>query len=168
MLRGSFVPMVSSAVLALAMLLVAAPQSHAQFAANDSAFVSAYSVPSGQLIEPAALNLLLQAKGSARPLVLQVGSHLFFNEAHISGSIYAGPGSQASGLQLMASKLSSVPKNRLIVIYCGCCPWSHCPNIGPAFKRLHELGFTNVKALFLPNNFGDDWVAKGYHVDKGE
>jgi hypothetical protein len=25
-----------------------------------------------------------------------------------------------------------------------------------------------VKALYLPNNFGDDWVSKGYPVERGE
>ena len=155
-------------VLVLAFIFCTAQPSRAQFAANGQGFVSAYTVPQAHLIEPAALNTLLLAKGAARPLVLQVGSHLFFNEAHIPGSIYAGPGAQPAGLQLLASKVSSVPKNRLIVIYCGCCPWNHCPNIGPAYKRLHDLGFTNVKALYLPNNFGDDWVATGYRVDKGE
>jgi hypothetical protein len=25
-----------------------------------------------------------------------------------------------------------------------------------------------VKALYLANNFGDDWVSKGYPVERGE
>ena len=91
-----------------------------------------------------------------------------FAQAHIPGSLYAGPGSQAAGLQLLESKVNKTPKDKLIVIYCGCCPWSRCPNMGPAYKRLRELGFTNVKALYIANNFGDDWVAKGYSVEKGE
>jgi hypothetical protein len=52
-------------------------------------------------------------------------------------------------------------KKKLIVLYCGCCPWGRCPNVGPAYKALHDQGFTNVKVLYLANNFGDDWVAKG-------
>ena len=30
------------------------------------------------------------------------------------------------------------------------------------------MGFTNVKVLYLANNFGADWVDKGYPVAKGE
>ena len=100
--------------------------------------------------------------------MLQVGSHIMFAQSHIPGSVFAGPGSQPSGLHLVETKVASTPKSKLIVIYCGCCPWDRCPNIGPVYKRLRELGFTNVKALYLADNFGNDWVAKGYPTDKGE
>jgi len=50
------------------------------------------------------------------------------------------------------------------VIYCGCCPWNHCPNMWPAYNLLHQMGFTHLKALYLPDNFGTDWVNKGYPV----
>jgi hypothetical protein len=29
------------------------------------------------------------------------------------------------------------------------------------------MGFTNVKALYLANNFGADWADKGYPVEAG-
>jgi len=38
----------------------------------------------------------------------------------------------------------------------------------PAFQVLHSLGFTNVKAVYIANDFGTDWVQKGYPVAKGE
>ena len=100
--------------------------------------------------------------------MLQVGSHVMYSQAHIPGSLYAGPGSQPAGLQLLESTVAKSPKNRFIVLYCGCCPWNHCPNVGPAYKRLRDLGFTNVKVLYLANNFGDDWVYKGYRVEQGQ
>jgi thiosulfate/3-mercaptopyruvate sulfurtransferase len=148
-------------------LFLAVPQSRAQFSGGVSA-ASAFSIPQAQQIQPAALNQLLQGPAAARPLVLQVGSKLMFSQAHIPGARYAGPGSEPSGLQLLESKVSSSPKNRFIVLYCGCCPWNHCPNVGPAFKRMHDLGFTNVKVLYMANNFGDDWVNKGYRVEHGQ
>jgi len=40
--------------------------------------------------------------------------------------------------------------------------------VGPAYKALYDQGFTNVKVLYLANNFGDDWVAKGYVVEHGQ
>jgi hypothetical protein len=32
----------------------------------------------------------------------------------------------------------------------------------PLSSRLQDLGFTNVKALYLADNLGTDWAAKGY------
>ena len=125
----------------------------------------ASTIPSTHLIQATDLVRLLNS-GKQQPLVLQVGSHIFFAEAHIKGSQYAGPGSQPAGLKLLEDTVASQPKNRLIILYCGCCPWTKCPNVGPAFQRLHELGFTNVKVLYLANNFGDDWVAVGYPTDR--
>lgn len=151
----------------LGTILIIAPQTYAQFS-NPAAPLSAMTVPQSQQIQPADLVRMLKASGADRPLVMQVGSHLMFAQAHIPGSVYAGPGSQAAGLQLLEKMVATAPKGKLIVIYCGCCPWNRCPNMGSAYKRLHDLGFTNVKALYLANNFGDDWVAKGYAVDKGE
>jgi thiosulfate/3-mercaptopyruvate sulfurtransferase len=149
-------------------MLMLAPGLHAQLSSPASGPLSAMTVPQTQLIQPAELVQLFKTSGVARPLVLQVGSHVMFAQAHIPGSLYAGPGSQAAGLQLLEKAVASTQKNKLIVIYCGCCPWNHCPNIGPAYKRLRDLGFTNVKALYIANNIGNDWVAKGYAVDKGE
>jgi thiosulfate/3-mercaptopyruvate sulfurtransferase len=33
---------------------------------------------------------------------------------------------------------------------------------------LQAMGFTNVKILYISNNFGSDWVDKGYPTEKGE
>ena len=127
---------------------------------------SALSIPQAQLIQPEALNHLLQAKGTEKPLLLQVGSHLLFDEAHIPGSVYAGAGSQPTGLQQLQSTVVTLSKKKAIVLYYGCCPWNRCPNLGPAFKQLHDMGFANVKVLYLADNLGTDWVAKGYPVER--
>jgi len=141
--------------------------SRAQFSDPGSAPpTSAMSIPQDRLIQPEALVRALKV-GNARPVVLQVGSHVMFSQAHISSAQYAGPGSQAQGLKLLETKVASLKKNAPVVIYCGCCPWNRCPNVGPAFHRLLELGFKNVKVLYLPSNFGDDWVGKGYSVETG-
>jgi thiosulfate/3-mercaptopyruvate sulfurtransferase len=129
---------------------------------------SASSIPESERMQPAELAKMLQGDNAKRPLVLQVGSRVMFGQAHIPGSAYAGPGSQPAGLQLLESKVASAARSRLIIIYCGCCPWTRCPNIAPAYKRLRELGFTNVKALYLASNFGDDWVGKGFPAAQGQ
>ncbi len=125
------------------------------------AVVSADTIPAGQLIQPTELVKLLNSKTDA-PLVIQVGSQVFYQEARIPGAKYAGPGSRPAGLQALEKIAAAGPKDKFIVLYCGCCPWGHCPNVAPAFQHLHELGYTNVKVLYLANNFGDDWVRKGY------
>jgi hypothetical protein len=159
---------VSLAVLALFAITLAVPQCQAQSSGNAISPTSALSIPQSQLIQPDALNRMLQPGGADQPLVLQVGSHVMYSQAHIPSSRYAGPGSQSDGLRLLESIVAKTPKSKFIVLYCGCCPWNRCPNVGPAYKRLHDLGFTNVKVLYLANNFGDDWAYKGYRVEQGE
>jgi thiosulfate/3-mercaptopyruvate sulfurtransferase len=123
-------------------------------------------IPSDRLMQPAELAGVLQSAGQ-RPLILQVGSHVLFAEAHIPGAEYAGPGGQEGGLQALRDRVRNMSRDQPIVIYCGCCPWGKCPNIKPAYRELQTLGFTGVKALYIANNFGTDWVAKGYPVAKG-
>lgn len=154
--------------LAALAILCAAPHGFAQFPYNAPSTASAFSIPESQLIQPETLNRLLMAGGPDKPMIFQVGSHLMFAEAHVAGSVFAGSGSQPGGLQLLASKVSSINKKKLIVLYCGCCPWNRCPNVGPAYRQLRDLGFNNVKVLYLANNFGDDWVNKGYRVEHGQ
>jgi thiosulfate/3-mercaptopyruvate sulfurtransferase len=135
---------------------------------SNPAPLSATTVPQSDLIQPAELARLVKPGFGDRPVVFQVGSFVMFQQAHIPNAGFAGPGSQANGMILLKKFSAPLKKDQLIVIYCGCCPWSRCPNIGPAYKQLHDLGFTNVKALYIANNFGDDWVSKGYPVEKGE
>ena len=139
----------------------------AQEAAPKQGSGSALSIPHAKLIQPEALHYLLQAEGADKPLVLQVGSHVLYAEAHIPDSQYAGAGSDTAGIETLQNLLVSRSRKQFIVLYCGCCPWNHCPNIGPAFQKLQEMGFTNVKVLYLADNFGANWVDKGYPVERG-
>jgi thiosulfate/3-mercaptopyruvate sulfurtransferase len=153
-------------LLTLFLAIVACPVVLAQESVGASS--SATSIPESRLIQPEALVQLLKAGEKEKPTILQVGSRVMFSQAHIPGSEYAGPGSQTSGIQSLENTVASLPKEKQIILYCGCCPWNRCPNVGPAYKRLHDLGFTNVKVLYIANNFGDDWVNKGYPAVKGK
>ena len=128
----------------------------------------ATSLSSSELINPEDLVKLLQTPKGEKPLVIQVGSHVLYQQAHIPGSEYIGPASSETGLQQLRTRVQPLPRKTFIIIYCGCCPWSHCPNVKPADDALHAMGFTNVKVLFIAENFGADWVSKGYPVAKGE
>ena len=119
------------------------------------------------LIQIDDLVTTLKSPGAAKPLILQVGSHVLYSQAHIAGSEYVGAASTEEGIQALRKRLASVPKNKAIVIYCGCCPWSHCPNIKPAAEALRSMGFSNFKALYIPDNFGTDWADKGYPTAQG-
>jgi thiosulfate/3-mercaptopyruvate sulfurtransferase len=127
---------------------------------------SAASVPAANLIEPADLVLLLKEPSTVQPLLLQVGFRKLYDQAHIPGSEYAGPASTPAGLQMLRERVAKLPRDSAIVIYCGCCPWSRCPNIAAAFELLQELGFSKIKALHVADNFGTDWVDHGYPIAK--
>lgn len=127
----------------------------------------AASISESSLIQPAELAALLQNKSLTLPLILQVGSRVLFDEAHIAGAEYAGPGGQADGLKALRSRVTKLPKDASIVLYCGCCPWSKCPNIAAAYDELKMLGFTHMKVLYIAENFGANWVEAGYPVAAG-
>ncbi len=145
----------------LAFLLCAAGRVAAQ---PHSGPGSALSIPQSALMQPAELNQMLQSGAAHKLVIFQVGSHMLFGEAHIPGSVYAGPAAEDAGLQQLRARVEKLDRGTAIVIYCGCCPWGHCPNIAPAYHLLHQMGFTHAKALYLANNFGTDWVNKGYPV----
>lgn len=128
----------------------------------------ATSIPAAQQIKPEELVKLLQASGKQKPLVLHVGPHVLYAQAHIPGSEYIGAASSEAGLQQLRKRVDSLSRTKSIVLYCGCCPWSHCPNVKPAHDALHAMGFTNVKVLYIANNFGTNWVDQGYPTEKGE
>jgi thiosulfate/3-mercaptopyruvate sulfurtransferase len=125
------------------------------------------AIPAAQLLQPAELMQILRSSNGEQPLILQVGSRVFYAEAHIPGSEYVGAGGQDSGLQALQERVRGLERSRFLVIYCGCCPWDKCPNIRPAYQQLSSLGFTRVKVLHFADNFGANWVAKGYPVAKG-
>ena len=127
-----------------------------------------YAAEAPQLIQPAELSKILQGPAKQRPLILQVGFRTLYEQAHVPGSEYVGATSSAQGLKELHQRVQGLPRSRFIVLYCGCCPWSHCPNVQPAYKDLQSIGFRNVKVLYIESNFGADWVDKGYAVSKGK
>lgn len=122
-------------------------------------------IPSKQLMSPEELNGTLK---SLKPVVLQVGPRSMYQQAHIPGAEYVGATSAPEELDALRTRVKSIAKDKLIVIYCGCCPWERCPNIRPAYKQLRDLGYSNVHVLYIADNFGKNWVDKGYPVEKGE
>ncbi|MBI3395715.1 MAG: rhodanese-like domain-containing protein [Spirochaetia bacterium] len=127
------------------------------------------TVPSvdADLIQPADLAAMLKA-GREKPVVLHVGFRVLYVQGHIPGSEYIGSGGEAQGIAKLQKRVGTLPKDQLIVLYCGCCPWQNCPNMIPAYEELKKMGFTKVRMLYIRNNFGADWVDKGYPSVAGE
>ncbi len=113
-----------------------------------------------QLMPPAALAKMINAK-KVDALVLSIGP-----SALIPGSEDIGMAGDKKGKDKLKAKLASLDKSRKIVVYCGCCPYSQCPNVRPAVALLKELKFTNYYLLDLPNNFKVDWIDKKYPTQK--
>jgi hypothetical protein len=128
---------------------------------------SATALPSSHLIQPEELVKMLQS-GRAKPLILNVGPHMIYAQAHIRGAEFIGSAADPEGLAKLRTRVKSLPHSTFIVLYCGCCPWTRCPNINPAFTELQRMGFKNVKALYIADDIGSDWVGKGYPSDSGD
>jgi rhodanese-related sulfurtransferase len=119
-------------------------------------------------ISPEDLVKALKLATKQQPLILNVGPRTMYQQSHIPGAEYIAPGSSAQSNAALEARMKKVPHGKFIVIYCGCCPWSRCPNVDPALAQLRSMGFTNVKMLYIADNFGTDWVYKGYPATKGE
>ena len=128
----------------------------------------AASIPAADLLEPEAFAKSLQTASASRPLILHVGFRTLHVQAHIPGSEYAGPGGQEAGLDVLRTRVAQLAKDAPIVLYCGCCPWTRCPNVAAAYDALRTLGFSHVKVLHIAEDFGTNWVDKGYPVARGD
>ena len=111
---------------------------------------------SKQLIKPAELAIILKTN-KALPMIFSVGP-----AATIPHSFEIGMVKEKSNLDKFKMQLKGIQKNKKIVVYCGCCPYEHCPNVRPAIDALKEMGFTNYYLLDLPQNIKKDWIDKGY------
>lgn len=118
----------------------------------------------GNALDAAAFAKTLHA--GEKPTVVYVGFRGLFHAGRIPGATLHGPASQPEGLAELRAWAKAQPRGARIVLYCGCCPMEHCPNVTPAFTALREMGFTNVQVLVLPTNFATDWVERGYPVER--
>lgn len=114
---------------------------------------------SDQLMYPADLAATIANDKADQPVIICIGP-----SGVIPGSIEAGPANEDGNLQKLSDHLAKLPKDKAIVLYCGCCPFSKCPNIRPAFSLLNGRGFTGHKLLNLPRNVKADWIDAGYPV----
>jgi thiosulfate/3-mercaptopyruvate sulfurtransferase len=110
-----------------------------------------------QLIEPEALANILRNPKVQQPIIYNIGPM-----ENIKGSINIGPTKDKNNLAKLKQALSTVPKDKTIIIYCGCCPIRVCPNIRPAFELLKEMKFTKPRLLNLEHNLKTNWIDPGF------
>ncbi|MDB5851756.1 MAG: hypothetical protein JWP29_5508 [Rhodoferax sp.] len=116
-----------------------------------------YPWTDSELIEPSVLAAMITKNPANMPVIFNIGA-----VEDIKGAKHIGAVSNAENMKTLKSNVSALPKNAAIVIYCGCCPFTKCPNIRPAFLELKKWGFTNVKLLNLPVNLKTNWISHGY------
>ena len=113
-----------------------------------------------QLAEPAALAKSIYTKQNDAT-IFSVGPG-----AVIPNSIDIGSVKEEDNMQKFKEAIDKLPKDTHIVIYCGCCPFEHCPNVRPAIAYLKSQSYTNYYLLDLLHNIKTDWIDKGYPVVK--
>jgi thiosulfate/3-mercaptopyruvate sulfurtransferase len=153
-----------AAFLTLIVLRTLSPwmQGQADSRANPPAFSAS------QLVQPADLvHELASAGADSRPTVVYVGFRTLFAGGHIPGATFHGSASTEQGLAEIKHWAASLPRTTNLVIYCGCCPFQHCPNVRPGFALLRDMGFTRLRVLELQTSFAADWADKNYPVEKG-
>lgn len=111
-----------------------------------------------QLMQPSELASIIKNKTN-QVTIISVGP---FNT--IPDAINVGMVSEEENMDKFKTQLSTLKKDAKVVVYCGCCPYEHCPNVRPAIDVLKQMKFTNFYLLNLPDNLKIDWINKGYPV----
>jgi thiosulfate/3-mercaptopyruvate sulfurtransferase len=159
--RLTAIPLGALAVVFLFIVVDWASATHSQ---STQPSTTSEPFASGSLVEPNQLaDVLTQSNGKAP--VICVGDKVLYEGAHIPDALYLGPGRTTAGLDTLHKWAEDLPREKAIVIYCGCCPWGKCPNIRPAYSELKKMGFTNTRVLHLSQSFANDWVAKGFSAN---
>ena len=122
--------------------------------------------PDSALLPPADLAKTLRSSDK-KPVVICVAFPVLYRSRHITGSIFAGPGNTPAGIETLRKAVAELPKDSDLVLYCGCCPMTRCPNIRPSYALLKEMGFTRVRILSIPTNMAADWYGKDYPSEAG-
>ena len=171
-LSSARIPALRLRIITIAVLLAFCGGAASSWAGPSSQTDQVRTPPSNpwqtnQVIKPAELAKTLSAATGTKPLVLCVGFRVLYQGGHIVGAKFAGPASTPGGLHALQRVVQDLRHDKHIVLYCGCCPWNRCPNIRPAFRTMQKMGFTNLQVLSVPTNLHEDWIAKGFPIEKG-
>lgn len=146
----------SHILLLIAIMLFAAAMSFSSFTQYSG--VEPWRID--QLMDPADLAQRINNPTAQHPIIFSIGP-----AAVIKNSIDVGAVNEKVNLEKLRLELDKLPPDAEVVIYCGCCPFDHCPNIRPAFTLMNEMKFTNHRLLNLPKNIKINWIDKGYPMN---
>lgn len=113
-----------------------------------------------QLMATSELAEKIKTNAKDKPIIFNVGPM-----DNIKGAVALGAATNVTFSGKLRDALSMENKTKAVVVYCGCCSYSSCPNIKPAYDALIAQGFKNAKVLELPEGIKPDWVAKGYPME---
>ncbi len=120
-----------------------------------------------QAVQPGDVAAEIAGGGRAsRPTIVCVGFRPLYRAGHVPGAVLHGPASSSEGLDDLKRWARGLPRSADVVLYCGCCPLAECPNVRPAFAALRDMGFTHLRVLILPHDFGSDWAGNGYPTER--
>ncbi|MES2764072.1 MAG: rhodanese-like domain-containing protein [Bacteroidota bacterium] len=125
-----------------------------------SSYAQAPTWKKEQLMPTKELADKITSNAKDKPLIFNVGPM-----ENIKGAIAMGAATSVTFNSRIESSLAMESKAKPVVVYCGCCSYSSCPNIKPAYDMILTQGFKNVKVLELPEGIKPDWVAKGYPTE---
>lgn len=114
-------------------------------------------------MDPKELAQKINDPKAIKPVVYNVGT-----VDQIKTAINTGAVSTEAGFKKFRYEVSKISKDKEVVVYCGCCTASNCPNIRPAHKYLLEQGFKKAKILDIPTGIKEDWVQKDYPLEETE
>lgn len=119
------------------------------------------------VLAPAELAARLADVEAGRLVVLYVGPPGHFEEGHVPGARRLPPVSTNEGERALARELDETRLEVDVVVYCGCCPYQHCPSVRPATSTIRASGRPRTWWLDLPGGFAVDWRTRGYPVATG-
>ena len=111
----------------------------------------------GQVMKTADLAKTLNDPNAKKPVIINVGPM-----GNIKTAVSTGAANSPEGIEKFKAEAAKLKKTDKIVIYCGCCTMSNCPNIRGAFEYLNKSGFKNHMVLDIPTGIVEDWSGKGY------
>lgn len=124
-----------------------------------SSFAQGYPWKKEQVMPIAVLAAKIQSEKDL-PLILNVGPM-----DNIKTAVKIGAANTEKGISKLKTTVAGMDCKRPAVIYCGCCSYSNCPNIRPAYEALTEMGFKDVMVLNIPEGIVPDWSGKGYPME---
>jgi thiosulfate/3-mercaptopyruvate sulfurtransferase len=125
------------------------------------AFIQQETIRKEHLMDTKELAEKLTDAKAVKPVIYNVGP-----VDQIKTAINTGAVSTDAGFKKFRFEVSKITKDKEVVVYCGCCTASNCPNIRPAHKYLLDQGFKKAKILDIPTGIKEDWVQKDYPMEE--